>query len=353
MNLKKILIGAAAIFSIYAPVANAEVVVVQGSGSTESAAIQDAKRQAVEEVVGVILKSESSMVNFNLVYDAMNVRAQGYVKSFKILNKKKSGEMIDITAQVDISSDQGSELMKDMEVIMSLNDPRLAVVTEYYGDDGGENFKRYAEMCNSAIRQELIKRGFTHVVDKPANVDYIIVGKLTVGKGRAITLPNFNDLSKPQMTQMETGLTKNEAIIDCKIKKADTDEIIGEFHANGSNIGSSSGSLDNQTVLQLAGKAAQEVRTIFNLEASKVFKSVKIVAQSSDSGKLMQLENYLRQVQGVTGVYVRSMSNGKCIIDVSTGLSPQNLHRSLSEVVKNKFPIRLQSFSSTVLEISI
>ena len=54
MNLKKILIGAAAIFSIYAPVANAEVVVVQGSGSTESAAIQDAKRQAVEEVVGVI-----------------------------------------------------------------------------------------------------------------------------------------------------------------------------------------------------------------------------------------------------------------------------------------------------------
>jgi hypothetical protein len=352
LNLKKILVGAVAMFSIYSPIANAEVVVVQGSGSIESAAIQDAKRQAVEEVVGVILKSESNMVNFNLVYDAINVRAQGYVKSFKIISKKKSGKMIDITAQVDVSSEPGSELMKDMEVIMSLNDPRLAVVTEYYGDDGGENFKRYAEMCSSAIRQELIKRGFTHVVDKPLNVDYIIVGKLTVGKGKAITLPNFNDLSKPQMTQIETGLTKNEAIIDCKIKKADTDEFIGEFHSNGSNIGSSSnGSLDNQAVVQLAGKAAQEVRTIFNLEASKVFKSVKIVAQSSDGGKLMQLENYLRQVQGVTGVYVRSMSNGKCIIDVSTGLSPQNLHRSLSAVVKNKFPIRLQSFSGTVLEV--
>ena len=353
MKWKKILMSAVAIFALAAPVANAEVVTVNGMGISESAAIQDAKRNAVEKVVGTYLQSVSKMQDMELVFDAVNTRTQGYVKSCNVISKKNVGDTVEIVAQVDVSSEPGSEFMKDIEVVMNLNDPRLAVVIEHYGDDGGENYRRYAEMCASAIRNELIKRGFTHVVESPTNVDYVIVGNLTVSKGRNITLPNFSDLSKPQMTQVETGLSKNEAIMDCKIKKVDTDEIIGEFHATGSNVGSAQGELDNQAVVKLAGNAAQEVRALFNREASKVFSSVKVIAQSNDGEKLMQLEDYLRQTQGVTGVFVRSFSGGKCIIDVSTDLSPQNLYRVLSVTTKNELPLKLQGFSSTVLEISI
>ncbi len=352
MKWKNFLIGAATIFSLYSPNASAEVVTVQGIGITQDAAISDAKRNAVEKVIGTFLKAESQMQDLELVYDAVNTRTQGYVNSCKVISSKKVEGNVEITAQVDVSAEPNSQLMKDVELVMNLNDPRLAVVTEHYGDDGGETFRRYAEMCNSAIREELVKRGFTHVVDKPINIDYIIVGNLTVSKGRAVTIPNWNDLTNPKMTQVETGLTKNEALIDCKIKKADTDEIIGEFHATGSNVGAA-GELDNQAVVKLAGNAAQEVRKIFNREASKVFTSVKVIAQSQDAEKLMQLEDYLRQAQGVTGVNVRSLSGGKCVIDVSTGLSPQNLYRVLSSITKDEFPIRLKGFSATVLEVSL
>ena len=351
MKWGKFLMGAMIFFSLYAPVANAEVVTVQGVGTSENAAIQDAKRKAVEEVVGVILKSESTMINFDLVYDSINVRTQGYVNSCKVISKKNVGGNVEVVAQVDVSTESNSQLMKDVELVMNLNDPRLAVVIEHYGDDGGENFKRYAEMCSSSIRSELLKRGFNHVVDKPVNVDYIVTGKLTVGKGRAITLPNWNDISNPQMTQVETGLTKNEAVMDCKIKKVDTDEIIGEFHATASNIGN--GELDNQSVVKLATTAAQEVRQIFNREASKVFKSVKIIAYNANSNNIARLEKFLNQTQGVTGVYIRAMEGGKCNIDVSTVLSPQDLYRALSATTKNNLALSLKSFSATVLEISL
>ena len=353
MKWKKFLIGALTIFTLSAPVASAEVVTVQGMGMTEDAAIQDAKRNAVEKVVGTYLQAESRMQDLELVFDAVNTRTQGYVKSCKVISKKITGDTVNIVAQVDVSSEPGSEFMKDIEVVMNLRDPRLAVVVEHYGDDGGENFKSYTAMCTAAIREELAKRGFTHVVDNPQNVDYIVVGNLTVGKSKAVTIPNWNDISNPQMTQVETGLSKSEAIMDCKIKKFDTDEIIGEFHSTGSNLGAASGELDNQAVVKLAGNAAQEVRTIFNREASKVFSSVKVIAQVNDGEKILDLEEYLRQTQGVTGVYMRSFSGGKCIIDVSTGLSPQNLYRVLSAVMKAELPIKLQGFSSTVLEISV
>ena len=353
MKWKKFLIGALVIFSMTAPVANAEVVTVHGTGISETAAIQDAKRNAVEQVVGTYLKSESVMQDMELISDAVNTRAQGYVKSCKVISKKTKDGTVNIVAQVDVSNEPGSELMKDIEVVMNLHDPRLAVVVEHYGDDGGETFKRYAVMCTAAIREELAKRGFTHVVDNPVNVDYIIVGNLTVGKSQAVTVPNWNDLSNPQITQVETGLSKNEALMDCRIKKFDTDEIIGEFHATGSNVGSANGELDNQAVFKLATNAAQEVRKIFNREASKVFSSVKVIAQVNDGDKILDIEEYLRQTQGVTGVYLRSFSGGKCVIDVSTDLSPQNLYRAFSAVTKDFLNVKMQGFSSTVLEISV
>lgn len=353
MKWKKFLASALAVFALSIPVANAEIVTVNGVGASETAAIQDAKRNAVEKVVGTYLQSRSVMQDMELISDAVNTRAQGYVTSCDVISKKDEGGNITITAKVNVSSEPGSELMKDVEVVMALKDPRLAVVTEHYGDDGGETFRRYTEMCNGAIRQELTKRGFTHVVEKAVNIDYIIVGNLTVDKGRAVTIPNFADLSNPKMTQIETGLTKNQAIMDCKIKRADTDEIIGEFHAKSSAFASTAnGELDNNAVVSLAQNAAQEVRKIFNTEASKVFSSVKLIANSEDGEKLLQLEDYLRQTQGVTAVFVRSLNDGKCIIDVSTDLSPRNLYRVLSNLTKDEMPVKLKGLSSTTLEIS-
>lgn len=354
MKLKKIFLTAVTTFSLITSVVNAQVVTVQGSGVSESAAIQDAKRTAVEKVVGTAIKSDSMMINLEFVYDAINSRTQGYVNSCEIIDKKISGGLVTITANVDVSAEPNSSLMKDVELVMSLNDPRLAVVTEHYGDDGGVNFRRYTEVCSQAIRNELTKRGFTHVVESPVNIDYVIVGNLSVSKPKNILLPSWKNISSDDFKTVETGLSKSEAILDCKIKKFDTAEIIGEFHAVGKNIDSSlNEEMDNQAVAQIANSAAQQVREIFNREASKVFSSVKVFIQTNDAEKIMQLEEVLRQTQGVTSVYVRNLSGGKCTVDVGTHLSPQNLYRALSAIAKDNFNLQLKSFSSTTLEISV
>ena len=354
INLKKFFVATAMTFSLMSSAVNAQVVTVQGSGISESAAIQDAKRTAVEKVVGTAIKSDSMMVNLEFVYDAINARTQGYVNSCEVIDKKISDGTFTITARVDVSAEPNSSLMKDVELVMSLNDPRLAVVMEHYGDDGGETFKRYSEMCAAAVRNELAKRGFTHVVENPVNIDYIIVGNLTVGKDKNISLPSWRSISDDNLKMVDTGLKKSQSVMDCKIKKFDTDEIIGEFHATGQNINSSAvDELDNQAVIQMAESAAKNVREIFNREASKVFSSVKVFAQTNDAEKILQLEEILRQTQGVTSVYVRNFSNGRCIVDVGTDLSPQNLYRVLSATAKDNFKLNLKNFSSTTLEFSI
>ncbi len=333
--------------------ASAQIVTVQGSGVTESAAVKDAKRAAVEKVIGARIQSESLMIDSELIFDAINSRTAGYVTSCEVIKKNLSGGLVEITARVDVSDEPGSALMKDVELVMSLNDPRLVVDMEHYGDDGGITFKKYSAVCAAAIREELIKRGFTHVVDNRGEVDYMIIGRLSVGKAQEIKIPSWRNIGGEDFTPLETGLSRSVSTLDCKIKKVDTDEVIGEFRATGDGLDASGNEVSSQAVNLMAAEAAQQVRGILNREASKIFSSVKIFAKAEDGEKILMLEEILHQTQGVNGVHVRSFKGEQCIIDVDTDLTPQNLYRALTHAAGDFLSLQMTGFSSITLEISL
>lgn len=345
--------GTIAAFVLISSTASAQVVTVQGSGISEDAAVKDAKRAAVETVVGTLIKSRSMMVDFRLVYDAIQSRTQGYVMSCEVIDKKSDGGLITVTAKIDVADAPGSALMNDAELVVTLNDPRLGVMVEYYGDDGGELYKKYPVQVEAAIREELLKRGFTHLVDARGEVDYVVIGRLTVGKAQEIKLPNWRDISGNDFNPLDTGLSCSSATIDCKIKKFDTDEVIGEFHAAADGADATSNEVSAQAVRALATSTAEQVRGLLSREASKIFSSVKVIAHCNDGQKILKLEEILRQTQGVNGIYVRTFRDGKCIVDVDTGMTPQDLYRALVTAARESFPVNMTGFSSITLEISL
>ena len=351
-STKKFFATLAAIFFITTSV-NAQVVTVKGNGLSEDAAIKDAKRAAVEQVIGTAIQSRAMTVDSELIFDAIQSRAQGYVTSCEVVDKTSSGGLITVTARVDVADAPDSALMKDVELVMTLNDPRLGVVVEHYGDDGGETFKKHAVHVEAVIREELIKRGFTHVVDARGEVDYVIVGQISVGKAKEVRLPDWRNISGGDFKTLDTGLSRSTATLDCRLKKFDTDEVIGEFRSQSDTTDATGNEVTAQTVTQLAADAAQQVRSILSREASKVFSSVKIIVHTFDGEKVLALEEILHQTQGVNNVHVRTFRDGQCIVDVGTDLTPQNLYRALVHAAGDKFPVKLSGFSSITLEISL
>lgn len=352
MSWKKFFVTTAALILLNATVA-AQVVTVNGSGVSENAAIKDAKRAAVEQVIGTRIKSESLMVDLELVFDAVQARSAGYVTSCEVLNKNLVDGLVEITARVNVSDEPNSALMQDVELVMTLNDPRLRVQMEYYGDDGGETLKKYPVQVAAAVREELIKRGFNHVVDSQGEVDFVITGRLSVEKAREVKLPNWRDIGGKDFTMLDTGLSRSVSTVDCKIKKVDTDEVIGEFQARGDGMDATGNEISQQAVTAMAAETAAQVRSILSREASKVFSSVKISVKVDDAEKILELEEILHQTQGVDSVHVRSVKGGQCIIDVGTDLTPQNLYRALQAAASDSFKLQLTGFSSITLDISV
>jgi hypothetical protein len=86
--------------------AQSGVVTVTGRGPSRDAAISDAKRQAIEQVAGVVLESYTQMENFQVLKDVVLSRAKGYIASFNIMSETPFPDRVEVQAQVAVSDKQ-------------------------------------------------------------------------------------------------------------------------------------------------------------------------------------------------------------------------------------------------------
>ncbi|MCB7129064.1 MAG: hypothetical protein J3T61_05965 [Candidatus Brocadiales bacterium] len=64
-----------------------KTVVATGMGVDREAALKQALRSAVEQAIGVFLKTETVVENFQLIHDEILTHSRGYVQSFDIINE--------------------------------------------------------------------------------------------------------------------------------------------------------------------------------------------------------------------------------------------------------------------------
>lgn len=160
--MKKILSGIL-LSMIISGTALAETVVVTGSGATRDAAINDAKRNAVEKVVGSYVSATTVVSSPYVLKDEIYSKAYGFVKDVQIIHEAK-GLVYEVQARVDVDNSPNSQLMNKLETLRVLNNPRISVVINH--NTTGEKSAKYINLCEAIITQKLREMGFTKMVDK-------------------------------------------------------------------------------------------------------------------------------------------------------------------------------------------
>ncbi|MGE3258065.1 MAG: hypothetical protein AB7J94_00315, partial [Geobacter sp.] len=90
--MQRILVLAASLLLMAVTTATANPITVTGEGDSKEHALSAALRQAVEQGIGTLIKSETTVVDSALVDDKIYSRSKGYVKSYKILREQKTDE---------------------------------------------------------------------------------------------------------------------------------------------------------------------------------------------------------------------------------------------------------------------
>ena len=273
----------------------AQEVTVEGVGITRDEAVANAERVAVEQIVGTFIDSQTLVENAMVKLDEIYTHAQGYVSNVKILSEGQSNGLYRITAKINVASEPDSSLIGQLETVMRLNDPRIAVIM--LKDDAATG--THDELAETALNDKLLTVGFSHVVDADivANLenarlleriyngerglveigsshgaDYLVLGK-THTNSQNVRLPDYKTGGYKEM-----AMIVGNADITARIVKLSTGDIVGTFSVTAKGNDVIKDNAERNAIRAAAENAA--------LELEKKFKRLAMTIRTSSHFRL-------------------------------------------------------------------
>ncbi len=112
-----------------------EGVEVEGRGLSEESALQDAFRNALEKVVGVMVSADTEVSNFQTVRDRVFAHSEGYVSSYRVLDRYHHPDgALGLRVRVVVTEKSIHEDLVALKVLqMQVGNPKLVVSYDSQG----------------------------------------------------------------------------------------------------------------------------------------------------------------------------------------------------------------------------
>lgn len=350
----------------------AQIADVSGVGEDRDSALRDAKRNAVEQVVGTYINSETLVSQASVVSDEIYAKSVGFITDVRVIDEGKRNGSYYVHAKIDVNTNQNSELMNRIEMIKALGDPRIGVVvfknatvSEY-----GSAEKSYDDITEESVNSKLFM-GFSHIMDANIvaklrnssllsslyNGDTNLLGETgSIGVDVLVLAQSKVDTAKINLTQqdgttVDTQLVRGTADITGKVIMLATGNIQGTFSVRGQGIDISESTANNKALKNASANAAAEVGKILRKKAAKAFDGLQIIASVNDNEKLAELVSDLKNLKGVQGVYMREYQNGKAVIDIESNQQLHILLRMLKE--KSRLGLFNEGIKNNTMELLV
>lgn len=174
--MKRILLLVIGMLLVSSQICMAVVVTATGEGMDRQTALATAMRRAVEQGLGTYIKSDTTVVDYELVEDKILSHSKGYVTSYSIINERKmeGGVTITISANVD-----NMILKDDLDALAILRknaivgNPRILVAFSNKSKDSIFRDEEFTEEIYNGIVETLTDKQF-RVVNKAAAEQFAI-----------------------------------------------------------------------------------------------------------------------------------------------------------------------------------
>ncbi len=363
--MRKIMILLLLLMSILPSTVWAKEVTVDGVGVDRESALRDARRIAVEQVVGSFVDSRTLVENYAVALDNIYTKSSGFVGKVTVLGEGKAGDAYQVRATIDVNQNPDPELLRQVEAVVALNDPRIAVIVLKTGEQGV-----HEELIESAIMDRLISLNFSHIIDpkivaglqdarmleslydeRPIErvggsfgADFVVIGKCNTTSEK-VSIPDFKGGYKT------TNLDSGRSEMTVKIIRLDTGDILETFSVESSGLEFGNGKAERESVKAMADQAAAQVDKKFRRIGARSSSNVQIIAASRDFSKIQSLADELRGIPGVQNVILREHNNGKAILDVDTSQTAGALVQMLRN--RSKLGIYVDSVSGSSAKLIV
>lgn len=350
--------------------AAAQEVTVTGMGADKDAAIRDASRLAVEQVVGTFIDSRTLMENLRIQMDEVYKKSQGFVKKIQIISEGRlNSSTYKVTARIDVDTDPDGKLVDELTMLMRLNDPRIAVIVF----DGANNSATRNEPAEGILVDKLLSMNFSHVLypdqvikqNDAELLNSIASGKNGLFKGKKDNAADYlvvgrcKRISNPVMVpDFKTAKMTASALINVRssfqinVIKYDTGEFIGTFAAEGKGIGTTDEHAQKIADNDALNSAAEKLGDTFKKFSAKSSNGLTFTVSAADSAKLEQIINSFRELGAIDNIQIREQVGNKVVLSVETASRPHEIVAMLKSRTKLGVFVEKMTAGGCTLRIS-
>jgi len=240
---------------------------VKGTGPDRTQAIEDAKRNAVEQALGAVIQGITEMQNFTVIKDIVQSRVDGYISNYAVIEETPFPDRFEVKIRANVSK---SPLAADVKSLQgALGGFRIMAWYDFRNvttPKAVENYDYAYDRANEFLsrnRLRYVERSvFDRLKEEARKLFPDTTQPLTVAQQMAVdaNVPVFWELSRvvvPERDMGVGGIVSAEATVDIKAYDTYTAEGMGTAVAKGepsteyASGDASRGAMDK--AMQLAG----------------------------------------------------------------------------------------------------
>jgi len=323
-----------------------QVLTAKGVGIDHSAALDDAKRNAIEQGLGVFLSARTVASNFTLLSDNIITRAEGFVKAYKVISEAQTvdgGWEVTIEAAVTAMLD---EILNDQAaidiLIQVMGRPRIMFLVNEQIEFSW--FDRNSGLVETMLMQAFFDRNF-NLVDREqlAAIRHNDMTRLAQ-QGNAEAAQNLGRMFKAEcvvagkasavQNSNAYGMASIRGDLNVKVIRVDNGELLGVVHVSSTKAQPSPEAAARAAFEAAAEKAAQQI--IAHLirkwggEAAN-FKPISLQINNVDFMRATDIEVWLKaHVPGVKTVSPRPFEGNVAEMEIGFEGTANELARALA-----------------------
>ncbi len=359
-----ILVPILALSTLYADnfievVAEGQAMIKNGDiDSAKKAALQDAKRNAVDQVGSEII-SETVVSNYKLVRDRIISRVAGYIHGYKILQENKKGNTYFVKIKAKVSA---KSIKNDATMIYSaMNKPRIMILISEIKNNKlqlsqiGENTlieffreKQFNIVDASRVKAK-IERNKLRALAEGHELE---AAKLGYQYGAEVVITGQVIVSKAESVLGELYAAK--ASVTLKAINASTGKIYAVANVEGKGIDAVASGAINKAVKNSVTKAAKEIfwKIIKDWNSAQLNGTqIELTVRGVSYSQLRRLIKKLKTIKGIKEVIKRSYDSPVAQLDITFLGDSDRLAELLDGVKCSGKKVRINEVTSSSIEI--
>jgi len=321
-------------------------------------AIDNAQRNAVEKVMGVMISSSSEVENYQLKADRILSESSGFISSYNIISENRDGGVYNVMIEADIGVGKLKDRMMAMNLIMTRKSkPRVMIV---FNQQSQKDFVAEAILTHlflargfKLVDSETFKRNSNFDRSLFSTMDQNILARFGHQYGAEVVLLGSVDVSSNAFNLSGIEMHSNKVIVSVKAINVDTGDVI----ASGSETSSAPGMKDDVKSIteEATSKVAKRlVADIFERWSSELTNTLTVklfISGLETYNELVEFNDSLPDViKGYREVYQRSYSRGTAELDMEVRGTTQGVADDLALITLNKRRIRILGITSNRIE---